>query len=139
MRWNNTFLSLSHPTKHWFGINCIAACLQMQLAAFNSPESARKTLCDHIFTFTLRMSHQPPRIKSRTKKIKSRNGFIACAARSPLDLGGRESPKTRGSLDFFFSRCGVKVDDDGEYIINYDNTFTPSSFLRARRAPPSQL
>ena len=82
---------------------------------------------------------QPPPIKSRKKKIKSGNVFIACAARSPLDLGGRESPKTWGSLHFLFSRCGVKVDDDGEYIIYYDNANNLSSFLHARHAPPSQL
>ena len=83
--------------------------------------------------------YQPPPTKKRQKKAKAQNGFIACAARSPLDLGGRESPKTRGSLHFFFSCCGVKVDDDGEYIIYYDNANTSSSFLRARRAPPSHL
>ena len=48
--------------------------------------------------------NQPPRIKRRKKNFKSQNFFIACAARSPLDLGGRESPKTEnaGSSGFFF-------------------------------------
>ena len=52
---------------------------------------------------------QPPPIKKRQKHLGTKNRFVACAARSPLDLGGRESPKTRGSLHFFVFRCGCIV------------------------------